>query len=149
MPPHGFEPGRAAYVAPPADGSAVELAIDPASERLHALAPWPAWDGRDFVELPVLVKTQGKTTTDHISPAGPWLRYRGHLDRFSDNLLSGARNAFTGEVGEANGQPLAATRARLPRARPALGRSSATRTTAKAAAASTRRCRRGCSAAPR
>ena len=108
VPPLAFEPGRATYVAPPADGSAIELAIDPHSERLQALAPWPAWDGRDLRELPVLVKTQGKTTTDHISPAGPWLRYRGHLDKFSDNLLSGARNAFTGEVGKANGQPLAA-----------------------------------------
>jgi len=108
VPPLAFEPGRATYVAPPDDGSAVELAIDPHSERLQALAPWPAWDGRDLRDLLVLVKTQGKTTTDHISPAGPWLRYRGHLDRFSDNLLSGARNAFTGETGKADGQPLAA-----------------------------------------
>jgi aconitate hydratase len=60
---------------------------------------WPAWDGQDFVEMPVLIKTKGKTTTDHISPAGPWLRYRGHLDRFSDNMFMGATNAFTGETG--------------------------------------------------
>ena len=56
------------------------LTIDPDSERLQLLEPWPAWDGRDFLDMPVLVKTKGKTTTDHISPAGPWLRYRGHLD---------------------------------------------------------------------
>ena len=69
------------------------------SERLQLLAPWPAWNRRDFVNLPVLLKTRGKTTTDHISPAGPWLKFRGHLDRFSDNLFMGATNAFTGETG--------------------------------------------------
>ncbi len=63
------------------------------------MEPWPAWDGQDFVDMPVLLKTRGKTTTDHISPAGPWLRYRGHLDKFSDNLFMGAINAFTGEAG--------------------------------------------------
>jgi aconitate hydratase len=73
--------------------------IDAASTRLARLEAWPAWDGRDFERLPVLIKTQGKTTTDQISPAGSWLRYRGHLERFSDNLLMGARNAFTGTVG--------------------------------------------------
>ncbi len=66
------------------------------SERLQRLEPWPAWDGSDFLEMPVLLKTKGKTTTDHISPAGPWLRYRGHLDKFSDNMFMGATNAFTG-----------------------------------------------------
>ncbi len=100
VPADGFELGRAAYLAPPEDGAAVELAIDPASERLQRLEPWPAWDGRDFMQLPILVKARGKTTTDHISPAGPWLRYRGHLDKFSDNLFSGATNAFTGETGK-------------------------------------------------
>jgi len=99
VPAQGFEARAASYVAPPADGRGVTLAIDPASERLQALTPWPAWDGRDFVDLPVLVKTRGKTTTDHISPAGPWLRLRGHLDRFSENLLSGAQNAATGARG--------------------------------------------------
>jgi aconitate hydratase len=63
------------------------------------MEPWAAWDHRDFVDCPVLIKTQGKTTTDHISPAGPWLRYRGHLDKFSDNMFMGATNAFTGEAG--------------------------------------------------
>ena len=64
------------------------------------MEPWPAWDGRDFLDMPILVKTQGKTTTDHISPAGPWLRYRGHLDKFSDNMFMGATNAYTGERGK-------------------------------------------------
>jgi aconitate hydratase len=100
VPAGEFERGRAAYVAPPETGAGVVLTIDPASERLQRLEPWPAWDGRDFTHLPILVKTKGKTTTDHISPAGPWLRYRGHLDKFSDNLLSGASNAFTGETGK-------------------------------------------------
>jgi len=98
VPPERFERVASRYVAPPADGRDVVLRIDPTSERLSALAPWPAWDGQDFVNLPLLLKTHGKTTTDHISPAGPWLRYRGHLDRFSDNLFLGARDAFTGET---------------------------------------------------
>jgi aconitate hydratase len=96
VPRAGFERGRSRYVAPPEDGRSVAVRIDPHSERLQALAPWPAWDRRDFVDLPLLLKTAGKTTTDHISPAGPWLRYRGHLDRFSDNLFLGACDAFTG-----------------------------------------------------
>ncbi len=99
VPARDFDPGRRAYVAPPVDGSAIEIAIDPASERLQWLSPWPAWDGRDFTDMPLLLKARGKTTTDHISPAGPWLRLRGHLDRFSDNMFMGAANAFTGETG--------------------------------------------------
>jgi aconitate hydratase len=99
VPAQGFAMDRAGYEAPPADGSGVEVVIDPASERLQRLAPWAAWDGRDLLDLPILIKTRGKTTTDHISPAGPWLRLRGHLERFSDNLLRGALNAFTGERG--------------------------------------------------
>jgi aconitate hydratase len=74
--------------------------VDPNSERLQLMEPWPAWDGRDFLDMPVLLKTKGKTTTDHISPAGPWLRYRGHLDKFSDNMFMGATNAYTGETGK-------------------------------------------------
>lgn len=99
VPADGFERGRVAYVAPPEDGRDVVLSINPHSERLQRMAPWPAWDGRDLVDMPVLVKTKGKTTTDHISPAGPWLRFRGHLDRFSDNMFMGAINAFTGNAG--------------------------------------------------
>ena len=78
---------------------APDVVIDPGSERLQRMAPWPAWDGRDLVDLPILIKTLGKTTTDHISPAAPWLRFRGHLERFSDNMFMGALNAFTGERG--------------------------------------------------
>ncbi|NKB49039.1 MAG: aconitate hydratase [Alphaproteobacteria bacterium] len=99
IPAAGFERGANKYIAPPADGGAVEVAIDPDSQRLQVLRPWPAWQGEDFTGLPVLVKTKGKTTTDQISPAGPWLRLRGHLDRFSDNMFMGAINAFTGARG--------------------------------------------------
>jgi aconitate hydratase len=76
------------------------LAVKPDSERIQLMQPWPAWDGADFLNMPVLMKTSGKTTTDHISPAGPWLRLRGHLERFSTNMLMGATNAFTGETGK-------------------------------------------------
>jgi aconitate hydratase len=114
VPAKNFDRGRSAYVSPPADGSKIQLNIDPNSERLQVLEPWPAWDGKDFVDMPVLMKTKGKTTTDHISPAGVWLRYRGHLDKFSDNLLMGATNAYTGETGKgtdqlsgAKGEPIA------------------------------------------
>ena len=99
VPAQSFERGRAFYIAPPEDGSAIRLRMSPQSKRLQTMEPWPAWDGKDFLEMPVLIKTQGKTTTDHISPAGPWLRYRGHLDKFSDNMFLGATNAFTGEAG--------------------------------------------------
>jgi aconitate hydratase len=100
LPAQGFAAGEAGFVAPPADGSAVQIVIKPDSERLQLLEPFPAWDGRDFERLAVLLKTKGKCTTDHISPAGPWLRYRGHLDKISDNLFLGAVNVFTGEAGK-------------------------------------------------
>jgi aconitate hydratase len=87
-------------VAPPEDGSSIELTVNLHSERLQLMEPWPAWDGQDFEEMPILIKTKGKTTTDHISPAGPWLRYRGHLDKFSDNMFLGATNAHTSETGK-------------------------------------------------
>ena len=96
LPGSGYARADDLYRPPPADGRHVELVIDPESERLQALAPWPAWDGRDLVEMPILIKTRGRTTTDQISPAGDWLRYRGHLERFSDNLLVGAIDAFSG-----------------------------------------------------
>ena len=100
VPGRDFTRGHSAYIAPPEDGSTVTLQVDPHSERLQLMEPWPAWDGKDFLELPVLIKTKGKTTTDHISPAGTWLRYRGHLDKFSDNMFMGAINAYTGEAGK-------------------------------------------------
>ena len=100
VPAQNFAATGNVYVAPPADGASIALEIDPDSERLQRLEPWPAWDGQDFIDMPVLLKATGKTTTDHISPAGPWLRFRGHLDRFSDNMFLGATNAFTGETGK-------------------------------------------------
>lgn len=100
VPEKGFHKAPSSYVAPPEDGSNIKLGVDPKSARLQLMDPWPAWDGSDFLDMPVLMKTQGKTTTDHISPAGPWLRYRGHLDKFSDNMFLGATNAYTGEAGK-------------------------------------------------
>ncbi len=100
VPPQGFAHGQSNYVAPPEDGSAIELKVDPSSPRIQLLEPWPAWDGKDFLDMPVLLKAKGKTTTDHISPAGPWLSLRGHLDKFSDNMFMGATNAYTGETGK-------------------------------------------------
>src|SRR5882672_9740883 len=100
VPARDFDRGQATYIAPPEDGSSIQLQVDPNSERLQLIEPWSAWDGKDFVDMPVLIKTKGKTTTDHISPAGPWLRYRGHLDKFSDNMFMGATNAYTGEAGK-------------------------------------------------
>ena len=101
VPATGFDPGQASYFPPPDDGSDIEVAVDPNSQRLQVMNPWPAWDGEDFTGMPVLMKVQGKCTTDHISPAGVWLSLRGHLDKFSDNLLMGATNAYTGDNGKA------------------------------------------------
>ena len=100
MPPGGFDQGDSSYVAPTEDSSAIEIVVDPNSERIQLLEPFPAWDRNDFLEIPVLIKVKGKCTTDHISPAGYWLRYRGHLDKFSDNMFMGAVNAYTDEVGK-------------------------------------------------
>jgi aconitate hydratase len=100
LPRDGFARGAEGYEAPAEDGDAVQIELPPDSERLQVLGPFVAWDGGDFVDLPILVKTRGKTTTDHISPAGPWLRFRGHLDRISDNMFLGAVNGFTGETGK-------------------------------------------------
>jgi len=99
LPPGGFVKDTGGYLAPPDDGGDMDIRIDPDSERLQRLEPFQAWDGEDYSRLPLLLKAKGKCTTDHISPAGPWLRFRGHLDNISDNMLSGAINAFTGEAG--------------------------------------------------
>ena len=99
VPNNGFDPGVETYVAPPEDGSDVEIVIDPNSDRLQVLNPFDPWDGEDFLNVPILLKAKGKCTTDHISPAGPWLRFRGHLDNLSDNMFLGATNAYTGEAG--------------------------------------------------
>ncbi len=94
MPPNGFDVKDAGYKAPIEDGSSVEITIAPDSSRLQILAPFAPWDGKDYENLPLLIKVKGKCTTDHISMAGPWLRFRGHLDNISDNMLIGAVNSF-------------------------------------------------------
>ncbi|MBI4004473.1 MAG: aconitate hydratase [Candidatus Omnitrophica bacterium] len=103
LPSKGFAAGRAGYLAPKplAERKTVAVLIAPTSERLQRLEPFPAWDGKDFNQLPVLIKVKGQCTTDHISPAGKWLRFRGHLDRISDNMFTAAENVFTGETGTA------------------------------------------------
>lgn len=99
VPPSDFTGGKEYYIAPPENGTEIEISVNPESDRLQVLTPWEKWDGNDYQEITLLVKTQGKTTTDHISPAGTWLRYRGHLEKFSENMFMGAINAFTGEAG--------------------------------------------------
>ena len=99
LPKNGFDPGESGFVAPPESGDGVQVIVNPDSERLQLLTPFNKWDGNDFYELPILVKAKGKCTTDHISPAGPWLRFRGHLDNISGNMYSGAVNSYTDEVG--------------------------------------------------
>jgi aconitate hydratase len=94
LPPRGFDGGESGYVAPPEDGSNIDVRVSPTSDRLQILEPFSPWDGRDFANLPILVKAQGKFTTDHISMAGPWLKYRGHLENISGNLYLGAVSAF-------------------------------------------------------
>jgi len=105
LPPAGFDPGESGFVPPPVDGSDVEVVVSPTSDRLQLLEPFEPWDGEDFEDLPILVKAQGKFTTDHISMAGPWLKYRGHLENISGNLYLGAVSAYNeGIVGMGKNQ---------------------------------------------
>jgi len=108
LPPSGFDVKDPGYIEPVADGKAINVVVSPGSNRLQLLEPFPAWDGKNMTNMRLLIKAKGKCTTDHISMAGPWLRFRGHLDNISDNLLIGAvnyfnektnsvRNALTGE----------------------------------------------------
>ncbi|HEX9505425.1 MAG TPA: aconitate hydratase, partial [Acidimicrobiia bacterium] len=94
LPARGFDPGESGFQAPADDPSTVDVVVKPESDRLELLEPFPAWDGRDLTGLQVLMKAVGKCTTDHISPAGPWLKYRGHLTNISGNLFIGVNNAF-------------------------------------------------------
>ncbi len=94
LPPKGFEVEDAGYLAPVEDGSSVKIVVDPNSERLELLTPFEPWDGKNITGAKLLIKAFGKCTTDHISMAGPWLRYRGHLDNISNNCLIGAVNAY-------------------------------------------------------
>jgi len=100
LPARGFDPGDSGYVESAEDGSTIQVLVNPKSDRLQLLSPFVKWDGNDLLDLPVLVKAKGKCTTDHISPAGKWLKYRGHLDNISNNMFSGAINAFSGEAGK-------------------------------------------------
>jgi aconitate hydratase len=100
LPAKGFAKGEEGYEEPAQNGDQLTVDIPPISERLQLLQPFPRWDGKDFEKLPLLIKTKGKTTTDHISPAGPWLKFRGHLDKISDNMFLGANNAFSSEPGK-------------------------------------------------
>ena len=101
LPEKGFIKDEKGFLPPSEEGFKVEVKIDPKSERLQFLETFKPWDGKDFVELPLLLKAKGKCTTDHISPAGAWLRFRGHLDNISKNMFLGAINAYTGKAGEA------------------------------------------------
>lgn len=98
LPARGYDPGRDTYQAPPADRNQVQVQVSPSSDRLQVLEPFQVWDSKDALDIPILIKAQGKTTTDHISMAGPWLKYRGHLDNISNNMLIGAINAANGEA---------------------------------------------------
>ena len=100
VPAEGFVKPEGIFVNPPENSDDVEVIIDPNSKRLQRLEPFPKWDGKDFEEIPIMVKAKGKCTTDHISPAGAWLSLRGHLDNLSDNMLLGAVNSFNDEVGK-------------------------------------------------
>lgn len=98
LPPKGFDVKDAGYQEPAKDGSKVTVDVKPTSDRLQILEPFPAWEGADLKGLKLLIKAKGKCTTDHISMAGPWLKYRGHLDNISNNMLIGAVNAFNGKT---------------------------------------------------
>jgi aconitate hydratase len=104
LPPKGFSVEDNGYIEPAEDGSKVQVAVSPTSDRLQLLDPFSPWNGHNITGAKLLIKAQGKCTTDHISMAGPWLRYRGHLDNISNNMLIGAVNAFNGEANKVKNQ---------------------------------------------
>ncbi|MEY4217406.1 MAG: hypothetical protein RLZZ68_1862, partial [Bacteroidota bacterium] len=104
LPQRGFAVENNGYQAPAADGSAIEVLVAPDSQRLQLLDNFPEWNGNNIQGARLLIKVKGKCTTDHISMAGPWLKYRGHLDNISNNLLIGAENAFNGKANEVKNQ---------------------------------------------
>ena len=104
LPAKGFAVEDAGYQAPAEDGASVQVSVAPDSSRLQLLTPFEAWDGRNITGAKLLIKALGKCTTDHISMAGPWLRYRGHLDNISNNMLIGAVNAFNNETNKVKNQ---------------------------------------------
>lgn len=104
LPSKGFDPGQDTYQAPPPSGEGVSVKVAPDSNRLQLLQPFDRWDGKDLVDMPILIKAKGKCTTDHISAAGQWLKFRGHLDNISNNLLIGAVNSENGEINKVKNQ---------------------------------------------
>jgi len=104
LPANGFDPGEDTYQAPPADGSAVNVDVAPTSDRLQLLTPFDKWIGSDLTNMRILIKVEGKCTTDHISAAGPWLKYRGHLENISNNLLITAINSENKEMNTVKNQ---------------------------------------------
>merc|ERR1719204_361949 len=98
LPPNGFDAGEDTYQPPAADATGLTVNVSPTSDRLQLLSPFNKWDGQDLKDAVVLIKARGKCTTDHISMAGPWLKFRGHLDNISDNMLIGAINDANGEA---------------------------------------------------
>ena len=118
LPTDGFETADGGYLPPAEDPDSVTVEIAEGSERLQELQPFAPWDGDDLDGMPILIQAKGKCTTDHISPAGPWLRFRGHLDNISDNLLIGAVNRFGGEPGTATNVVTRRARRGLLEARP-------------------------------
>lgn len=104
LPSKGFDPGQDTYSAPVADGSNLRVDVDPKSQRLQLLEPFDKWDGKDLEDMTILIKVKGKCTTDHISAAGPWLKYRGHLDNISNNMFITATNAENGELNKIKNQ---------------------------------------------
>ncbi|RKZ07842.1 aconitate hydratase [bacterium] len=104
LPTDGFVGGEAGFIAPAAEGGKLKIEVEDDSQRLQLLTPFEAFDGKDFTDLALLLKAQGKCTTDHISPAGPWLRFRGHLDNISNNMFNGANSAFGHEAGKGKNQ---------------------------------------------
>ena len=100
LPKNGYDAGNDTFIAPPADGSDIQVNVDPTSDRLQLLEPFKKWNGNDFLGMPVLMKAKGKCTTDHISAAGKWLTYRGHLQNICGNLFAGVVNAHNDVVGE-------------------------------------------------
>jgi aconitate hydratase len=104
LPPNGFAVEDMGYQEPADDGSGIEVIVNPSSDRLQLLEPFAVWDGKDYIGLKLLIKVKGKCTTDHISMAGPWLKYRGHLDNISNNLLTGAVNFYNEKTNEVKNQ---------------------------------------------
>jgi aconitate hydratase A / 2-methylisocitrate dehydratase len=100
LPSLGFDKGNDGFISPSKNGEKVEVIVKPDSDRLQLLKPFEPWNGKDYTDLPILLKAKGKCTTDHISMAGPWLKYRGHLDNISNNMFIGAINAYTGDAGK-------------------------------------------------